>query len=240
MSEIKNRDQEKDLSVPKNAEVEKLPEVSGNIELAMTDTVSCVDDVVFSALKGIRRYQIVRAPKEKLDRWKRGVDEFINAITARNLSQVRKLMDKDDRSTGDVDNADNIERLISEEVLEDTDIKLLAIGLFVLREKSPWNPKKAGLKVLKGGKTRMESAFEPEGWANCYDIAAIVLELAKMYGIAGKLHGKGFSHAYFETEDGKVSDPMYGWKRGGLFQTKEKFETYKKEMGLLRRMGIKG
>jgi hypothetical protein len=60
--------------------------------------------------------------------------------------------------------ADTVKKLISSEALDDTDIKLLAIGLFILREKSPWHARKAGLKVLKGGKIRMESAFEPEGW----------------------------------------------------------------------------
>lgn len=236
MTETKNTDREKALLVPEDAEAENAHAPSPDAELAMTETVSKVDDVVYSALKGVRRYQIMRAPQEVLEEWKRGVDEIVSTIVAKNLPQVRELMKKDGRLTGD---ADRVERLISEEVLDDTDIKLLAIGLFVLREKAPWHPRKSGMKVLKGGKQRMESAFEPDGWANCYDIAAIVRELAKMYGIEGELHGKGFSHAHFETADGKVSDPMYGWMRGGLFQTKEKFEVHKKEMGLLKRMGIK-
>ncbi len=236
MSEIKDTDCEKALPVPEGVEAENAHATSPDVELAMTETVSAVDDVVYSALKGVRLYQIVRAPREMLEEWKCGVDEIASAIAAKNLSQVRELMKKDERLTGD---ADRVERLISEEVLDETDIKLLAIGLFVLREKSPWHPRKSGLKVLKGGKQRMESAFEPDGWANCYDIAAIVRELAKMYGIEGELHGKGLSHAHFETDDGKVSDPMYGWMRGGLFQTKRKFEDHKKEMGLLKRMGIK-
>jgi len=64
------------------------------IELTMTNTVSDVDDVVFSAIKGIRRYQIVRAPQEKIDDWKRGVDEIISAIAARDFHQVENLMKK--------------------------------------------------------------------------------------------------------------------------------------------------
>lgn len=236
MSETKTTDHEKALPAPEDAEVQNAHATSPDVELAMTKTVSAVDDVVYSAIKGVRRYQIVRAPQEMLEEWKRGVDEIASAIAAKTLQRVRELMKKDERLTGD---ADRVERLISEELLDDTDVKLLAIGLFVLHEKSPWHPRKSGLKVLKGGRQRMESAFEPEGWANCYDIAAIVRELAKMYGIEGELHGKGLSHAHFETEDGKVSDPMYGWMRGGLFQTKEKFEAHKKEMGLLERMGIK-
>lgn len=236
MPETKDTTHEKALPAPEGAEVGNAHATDPDVELTMTKTVSAVDDVVFSAIKGVRRYQIIRAPQEKLDEWKRGVDQIASAIAAKNLAQVRGLMKKDERLMGD---ADTVERLISEEILDDTDIKLLAIGLFILREKSPWHGRKSGLKVLKGGKVRMESAFEPEGWANCYDIAAIVRELANMYGIEGELHGKGLSHAHFETEDGKVSDPMYGWRRGGLFQNKERFEAFKKEMGLLRRMGIK-
>ena len=236
MSEIKDTTGEKALPAPERVEVQNAHATDPDVELAMTETISGVDDVVYSALKGIRRYQIVRAPKEKLEEWKRGVDEIASAIAAKNLVQVKSLMKKDERLMGD---ADTVEKLISEETIDDTDIKLLAIGLYILREKSPWHARKSGLKVFKGGKVRMESAFEPEGWANCYDIAAIVREMASMYGIEGKLHGKGLSHAHFETEDGKVSDPMYGWRRGGLFQNKERFETFKKEMGLFRRMGIK-
>lgn len=236
MSEIKDKDSYNVPSVHENVAERSASLPDKNLELAMTSTVSGIDDVVFSALKGIRRYQILRAPQEKLTEWKRCVDEIVSAITTENLPLIRELMKKGDRLTGD---ADTVEKLISEEVLDDNDIKLLAIGLFVLREKSPWNPSKSGLKILKGGKVRMESASEPDGRVNCYDIAAIVRELAKMYRIEGKLCGKGLSHAHFETNDGKVSDPMYGWRRGGLFQTKEKFQAHKKEMGLLRRMGIK-
>lgn len=236
MPETKDTNREKALPVPEGAEVQNAHATDPDVELAMIKTVSAIDDVVFSAIKGVRRYQIIRAPQEKLDEWKRGADEIASAIAAKDLAQVRGLMKKDERLMGD---AETVERLISEEILDDTDIKLLAIGLFILREKSPWHGRKSGLKVLKGGKVRMESAFEPEGWANCYDIAAIVRELANMYGIEGELHGKGLSHAHFETEDGKISDPMYGWRRGGLFQNKERFENFKKEMGLLRRMGIK-
>lgn len=236
MSETKHTTGEEARSAPKSAEIQDVQVIDPDVELAMTNTVGAVDDVVFSALKGVRKYQIMRAPQEKLDEWKLGVDEIVRAIAAKDLAKVINLMKKGEYLMGD---ADTVERLISEETLDDTDIKLLAIGLFILREKSPWNARKSGLKVLKGGKVKMESAFEPEGWANCYDVAAIVRELASMYGIEGELHGKGFSHAHFETEDGKVSDPMYGWKRGGLFQKKERFEAFKKDMGLLRRMGIK-
>ena len=221
-----------------NEDVERREEdgVHPDVELAMAETVGAVDDVVFSALKGIRRYQIIRAPQEKLDEWKRGVDEIVSAIAAQNLLQIKNLMQKDQRVIGD---ADTVTRLISEEVLDDTDVRLLAIGLFVLREKSPWHKSKSRLKVMKGGKVRMESAFEPDGWSNCYDIAAIVRELAKMYGVEGAIRSEVLPHAYFETESGKVSDPMFGWKRGGLFQTKEKFEAHKKRMGWLRRTGMK-
>ncbi len=239
MSKLKNTDPERDRparSVAEAVEIQNADAIDPDIELAMTKTVGDIDRVVFSALMGFRRYRILRAPQEKLDEWKRGADEIANAIAAKDFVKLKSLMTKDDRLMHDTD---KVERLICEETLDDTDIKLLAVGLFILREKSPWRAGKSGLKVLKGGKVRMESAFEPEGWANCYDIAAIVRELASMYGIKGQLHVEVLPHAYFETEDGKVSDPMYGWKRGGLFQNKEMFEAFKKEMGLLRKIGLK-
>ncbi|EKD94057.1 MAG: hypothetical protein ACD_28C00001G0007 [uncultured bacterium] len=206
------------------------------LELALNTTVSAVDEVVFSALKGVRRYEILRAPQEKVEEWMHGVNEFIHAIRTKDKEKVRALMTKGDRIAGDTD---VVEWMLEEEALDESDTTLLAIGLFVLHEKSAWSASKSRLKVLKGGKVRMESAFEPEGYPNCYDIVAIVGELAGRYGIEGTIKGKGLSHAHFETAEGKISDPLYGWKRGGLFQTKQKFEAFKKEMGVLRRMGIK-
>jgi len=236
MTEIKTTLPEDPKAAHESAETTDNLNLDPEVDLAMTQTMSDVDDIVFSAVKGVRRYQIVRAPQEKLDEWKRSVDEIVAAISSKNLASVRKLTMRDGHYTGD---PKAVEKVISGEELDDTDIKLLAIGLFVLREKAQWSPVKSGLKMLKGGKFRMESAFEPGSWPNCYDTSVIVNELAKMYGIEGSLHSKGLSHSHFETKEGKVSDPMYGWRRGGIFQTKEKFEKFKKDMGLLRRMGLR-
>lgn len=236
MPQIDDKTREKARIAPKEVETQNAQLDDPEIEIVMTETVGEIDEVVFSALKGIRRYEIIRAPQETLEEWKRGVDEIIQVITNHDITEVRKLMKKGERETGD---ADSIAKLISEEHLDDIDIILLAIGLFILREKAPWHVRKSGLKVLKGGKIKMESIFDPDSWANCYDVVVIAGELANMYGINGEVIGKGFSHAHFETDDGKISDPMYGWQRGGLFQTKEKFKAFKKEMGLLRRMGLR-
>jgi len=235
MTEIKNTN-EVGLATHESAEVERDENLSPQVELPMVETSSRVDEIVFSGRKGFKKYQIIRAPQETLDKWKAGVDELISLISEKNTDELQKLMSPKGYFPGDFE---TIKKIIQEENLDETDIKLLAIGLFVLREKSPWNFAKSGLKILKGGKVKMESAFDQNGWANCYDIAAIVCELARMYGIEGKLEGKGLSHAHFETKDGKISDPMYGWKRGGIFQTKEIFDKFKKDMGLLRRMGLK-
>ena len=95
MPETKDTDREKALPASERAEVQNAHATDPDVELAMTETISDVDNVVFSALKGIRRYQIVRAPKEKLEEWKRGVDEIASAIAAKNLVQVKSLMKKE-------------------------------------------------------------------------------------------------------------------------------------------------
>lgn len=192
--------------------------------------------IVFSDRKGLRKYQIVRAPQEMINQWKAGVDEFVAAITTKDGPKLKELMQNNGREIGDVY---AVHDMITDEHLDDIDIKLLAIGLFVLREKSPWSLTRTRLKVLLGGNIKMESTFDPDGCANCYDVAAVVKELAKTYGIEGNLHGKHWEHAHFETVDGKVSDPMYGYKRGGLFQTREKFEDFKKNMAYAKRKSKK-
>lgn len=223
------------------AQAEKLPDLVENevlnpeVELAMNTTASEAAEVLYSARKGLKKYEITKADDLKMEVWKRSIDEFVETIKNKDSERLSELMKNGERFTG---NPQEIYELINSEEMDETDVTLLAIGLFILREKSPWNARKAGMKVLKGGKYNMESFFEKDGWANCYDMAVSVKELAKMYGIQGEVHGKGISHAHFESEEGKVSDPMYGWKRGGLFQSKDKFEKFKKDMGFLRRLGI--
>jgi len=206
-----------------------------NVELLMNTTASDVAEVLYSARKGLRKYEITRADDSKMEVWKKSIDELVEAIRNMDADRISQLMQKDGRYTGD---PEAIYELINTEQFDETDMTLLAIGLFILREKSPWNARKAGMKVLKGGKYNMESFFTEDGWANCYDISVSVKEFAKMYGIQGEVHGKGISHAHFETKEGKISDPMYGWKRGGIFQSKKQFEKFKKDMGFLRRLGL--
>lgn len=210
------------------------------IEYIMEKTATKVDDavgeVVYSHRKGLKQYEIIKAPATKLEEWKGGVDEFIKVIREKDIDKLYELMRKGDEEKGDYRET---VRLIAHEKLDDRDIILLSIGLFILRHKGPWDRTKTGIKTLVGGKMPMESVFESEGWPNCYDVSAVSRELAKMYDIEGEIKVGRLPHAHFETNDRKVLDCMYGWQRGGLFQTREQYDKFKKDLGPLGKLGLK-
>lgn len=193
-------------------------------------------EVVYSEWKGgLKPYRILKASDTSLEAWKQEIDGIIAMIRTRDITGILESMNKNGRKKGD---HREIQRILEEEKLDETDIILFAIGLFLLKEKSPWKPIEARLKLLKGGDHKMEDFFTPNGKANCYDISATVKELAKLYGIEGNLEGKWIFHSFFATTDGRVSDPMYGWRRAGLFHSQEEHAQYIQE--IRQREGLVG
>lgn len=196
-------------------------------------------EVVYSDWKGLKPYKILKASDENLEKWKREIDQIVEMIKAKNVMAVLGIMNKNGRQKGD---PETIKKIIEEEILDETEIILFAIGLFLLREKSPWRPVASRLKLLKGGNINMESFFERNGNANCYDTTIAVKTLAQLYGIEGDLRGKWILHSFFETKDEKISDVMYGWRRAGIFHSAKDHDEYikqdKGEKGLVSRAKI--
>lgn len=205
-------------------------ELGPEVELVLTETgeevVKTAGEILYSDKKGLKPYNIVAPSKEKLAEWKREIDRLIAAIKLQEIPRLLTLMMNDGRRKGD---HVALAQLLSEETMDETDIVLLAIGLFALREKSPWQPVMTRLKLLKGGDFPMESFFTKGGMANCYDINVFVKTMAAQYGITGEVDGEWIKHSKFSTPDGKVSDVLYAWKRGGLFQNVEKYRVFDKQ-----------
>ncbi len=200
------------------------------------EVMESVGEVIYSEWKGgLKPYRILKASDENLENWKREIDGMIKLIKEKNVEAIIELMSKRGRSKGDLF---TVRKIIEEEILDETDIILFAIGLFVLREKSPWKPIASRLKLLRGGDHKMESFFTRDGDTNCYDTTITVKTLAKLYGIEGDLEGKWIFHSFFATKDGRVSDPMYGWRRAGLFHSREEHARYIQE--IRKREGLIG
>lgn len=199
-----------------------------HLEDLTVETAEAVDDVVYNDRKGLKPYRIIKPDTEKIGEWKAQIDKLIQTIKDKNILYLCTLMMKNGRRKG---NHEALVNMLQYEKMDEQDVILWAIGLFALREKSTWNPIKTRMKLLKGGDIPMESFFTKDGRANCYDIAVFVKTMAAEYGIHGDVVGKWIRHAKFITAQGKVSDPLKGYKRGGLFQSAGMYKRFLEEEG---------
>jgi len=169
-------------------------------------------------------YDILKPAPESLAKWKIEVDAIIKAIKANDLGKFgNQLKKRDGRYCA---NPQLIINHIQTENYDEHSIVLTAIGLFILREKSGWGKGPTRLKVLAGGRVKMEDLLTAEGYTNCIDAAAIAREIATLYGINGEIKKIiNPPHGYFLSDQGKVLDSFYGNRHGGVFKT---FSDYKK------------
>ncbi len=193
------------------------------LEELTAQTGNAVDTVLYSDRKGLKPYRIIKPSPEKIAEWKAQIDEFVAAITSKNLLHLLTIMRKDGRKKGDYETLAN---MLQNEKMDQKDIILWAIGLFALREKSSWHAVKNRMKLLQGGDVPMESFFEKDGRANCYDISVFAKTMAAEYGIEGEVVGRWIWHAKFITTDKKICDVLAGWERGGLFQSESKYREF--------------
>ncbi len=167
------------------------------------------------------RYTLVRPEGESLRAWLKEIDGIYGSLRARDLPALKGLMSRErsQRYLGDINS-------VLSQPLDETDRRLLAIGLFFLKHKPAYRGRFKGYsKLLVGGTFTMESSFYENGDPNCIDSAYLFKELAGRYGIRGSVRGVSLRpypprHKYFVTNDGRVLDVMVkpGIKRLGLFR----------------------
>jgi hypothetical protein len=208
------------------------------IEEPLTEPSKKEGEVVYSMHRGFRRYALLQAAPETLENWKAEIDSILQDIREgletgefSAMTEWHRMAEDQAGEDRRVGNPETVRRILKEEILDEDDEVLLAIGLFILRHKSSWNRYRASIKVLLGGHFPLDEILSEKGWTHCYDSAIIARELATMYGVKGEVRGRLAQHAYFETWHGKVCDPMLGWRRAGLFQSKERFRIYRKKLG---------
>jgi len=192
-----------------------------------------VNEVVFQKRLGIKPYKIRKPSEESIEEWTREIDETISEIKAGNIDNIMKK-----KSGKHIGNPAKIHEMIEAEQFDDTDIKLLAIGIFILKNKSPWGKGNIRTKVLKGEDVRMEELLTEEGRTNCIDGAAVAKELAAHYGITGQVKTT-LLHGFFQADEGQVLDTFYGHARGGVFKTHKQYKEFVRKMDFRDRFGVR-
>lgn len=223
-----------DIEIEHEADdIEHEPRPSKGIDIPVqnitADTRDRVKDVLYSNRLGLRRYEILPVENEVLQEWKRQIEEIREALRSKDRALIWKASIRNEKCRTDLD---SIEELLGSEVLEETDLTLLAIGLWTLREKSRWKGAlQAGLKLLKGGRHKLSSFLEREGNSTCLDLCVLSQELARLFGIEGDIYTidkltSRFAHRHWESRDGKILDINYAWRRGGFFRNREEYQAY--------------
>lgn len=181
-------------------------------------------EFAFSKRFFLHEYQILPINQERQKGYKKAIDPIITALKSKRKNSIRSFIKKGEIEKIDLD---CLMRILDKESPDDQDLTLLGIGIYILREKSPWKGLlDAGLKVLKGGTFSIESFFTEKGNANCIDISTAVKTLAQIYGIESKVEIDKLGHAHMVTNTGKTMDLLRGHFRVGLFQTREKYDKF--------------
>jgi hypothetical protein len=240
-------------------EHQKLTERLGEKVKKVSRAVTGIVDDVKSRVKNSVEHRIVKPSREVVAEWKKEVDQFSQAIRDKDMSALSELMKRKNPSpdqhpmSGD---PSIIMHRVNEDNLDENGVRLLAISLFVLREKPAWNPKKAIFKVLRGQQmdfSNLQTAKDEGETMHCWDVAAWVKELAAEYGIDGEIKTnepmepgsrlndltRPIQHAYFATEDHRVVDPMHGWEHGGYYKDERTYTAAYKAYSRAEQVGLK-
>ena len=181
-------------------------------------------------------YDIIKPEPANMEKWKKAVDEIISAIKADDPGKLGELLKKRDGKY--FADANVILEHVKTEKYDEHSTILTAIGLFVLREKSAWGHGSIRLKVLAGGRVKMEDLLTAEGRTNCIDAAAIEKEIAAQYGISGEVKKINPPHGYFLSDHGKVLDSFFGARHGGVYETEADYKKFVDAMPLKDKLGI--
>jgi len=101
---------------------------------------------------------------------------------------------------------------------------LLAIGSYILHKKPRWKKVQASMRVIAGGDYYLET-FPTEETINCIDVAAWIRVLADGYRLKGDIVTT-WDHSHYQTDSGRVLDPMTRPDTAGFFPNISQYEQY--------------
>lgn len=207
---------------------------------AVTDVTTTTRQVLYDRRLGVQRYTITQVAPEILAGWKRQIEEIRDALQAFDRENMGNLLKRNNKVRGDLD---VIEGILTNEALQPDDYTLLAIGLWIFREKARWpGDLVAGMKVLWGGEFSVGHYREKGGNPTCIDIAVLVDTMTKEFGINGHIYrfGKnGLNHRVWENADHtRMMDVLWAWPRGGFITSQKQYEAVIRGMPFLSNMHI--
>ncbi len=186
--------------------------------------------LVYTNRFGLRKYIVSAASGESIEKWKKQIELVRDAVSTGSSTEIAQAMQSADSTHIAMrSNIDFLEKL-DRSSMHDSDFTLIAIGLWVLREKSVWKGNlRAGKKLFAGGNYSMESFVDRNGNATCLDLCLLINELTKAFKIDGgiyKFGGLRFNHRFWMADRSQVLDPMHAWQRSGFFKTVEEFREF--------------
>lgn len=224
-----NPEKESLRDLPDTLETTPLEE-AGKISSTSAIVHQRIDNVLYSRRFGLAKYEVAQESEETLAGWQREIEEMKSTLMSNDKSSVKALMSRDEKIRGDLE---NVMTMLENENLNERDLTLVAIGLWLLREKSRWKGALyAGLKMIKGGKFTLSSFLQKEGNATCLDTCILFNELAKRFGINGNIYvtdNHRFGHRIWKAGSGETVDISYAWRRGGFFKNETTFSEYVKK-----------
>ncbi|MCR4326824.1 MAG: hypothetical protein NUV52_04175 [Candidatus Roizmanbacteria bacterium] len=195
------------------------------------EVIQANPDITFSkrALLNLGDYR-VHAPREGvLLSWMREVDNLRTIFTEdfhpEKLEQyLRGIQRHHSIKVHPLHIQRSIEEMKQRDTFDDESAQLLSIGCYVLHKKPGWRKIKASARVFTGGDYFMET-FPFQDTINCIDLAVWMRVLADQYDIRGGLIST-WDHTHYQSDTGKVLDPMSKPNTAGFFPNPWEYEFY--------------
>lgn len=192
--------------------------------------VTAPKKTLFEKRLGIRKYSIEDETPEVIAKWIEQIQEIHAALVRGDEESLMELM----QGTKYEKNVSTVSALLETENLDEEDKKLLALGLWLLKDMKKWQEGQVRKKVLLGGKFSVGAHLESQNGFNCIDSSVLIDRVAPELGITGSVKKarikNPYSHRYYETDSGKILDVWWGYQRGGLFQRRDDFEKRREEV----------
>lgn len=187
---------------------------------------------LFRQRMGLRDYKII-APEnveEKMSEWSTLVNEILVVISADDFDDKKLyelLVDKKDQLRDSIAEAmPAVIKKIESRDLDKDDKILLAIGLWIARDRGSWQAIRSVAKLIFGSEYKIEEVLDKSGAPNCIDTSVLEKAMAAKFGITGQVISKNnrkLDHHWFQTDSGKILDIWWGNKAGLLFKDEDDF-----------------
>src|SRR4030067_40291 len=165
-------------------------------------------EILYSGRPILCKYSVIAGQEGQTLKWKAEIDEIIGFLKEGKLDALRNSLPENRRLYADL-----LYNFFNSKE-EGEDLILRVLGFFFFKNRPPYLGKMRGtIKLLLGGRYRLDSIFDANGNPTCVDSSCLFLKLASEYGISGKIKSTSKRlypprHYYFMADYGPVLDVM--------------------------------